>query len=578
VGRRVAAWASTAAAATATASTVALALRCDRSLAPPIAAGRAGDADADATPIRGGTLHLASFQGMHNLDPAGPSDSLTLQAQHLMFAGLVDIDEQGRVVGDLAERWAIEDGGRTYRFFLRQGVMMQDGAELTADDVKRSVERALRSSTPNPFASYFEGISGFRAFASGKADHLEGVVVEGDHEVAFRLDAPDATFLPMMTMHSLRPVCRTGGDRYDDAWTPCGAGPFMLPPGGFQRGQSLRLVRYDGYFRPDLPYLDAVEWTFNVQPLAQRFRFEAGEIDLLRDLSESDQARFAGDPRWRPFGAVDGDVREFGESMNTRMAPFDRVEVRRAVAAAIDWEHVRLLKPAYLTRSNQPIPPGIPGFDPEVAGQRHDVAAALEHMRRAGYPFDPSTGRGGYPETIAYPVVDRGLGIYVAQVVQQELATIGLRLDLHLVSWQAFLALQQRPDGAAMSQGGWEMDYPDPSSFFDPLFTTAAIPPAGSNTAFYSNRRVDELVALAHRDIDPIRRRDLYRQAGEILCDESPWAFGYSYHAYYVHQPYVRGFAPHPVWPLEATRVYVDRAGEALARRLVRPVSTGSTP
>jgi ABC-type transport system substrate-binding protein len=543
---------------------VAVPLGCGRSLAAPLGAGH----PEDASPRPGGTLRLASFQDIRNLDPAGPSDALALQPQHLMFAGLLDLDEHGQVAPDLAERWYVEDGGRTYRFVLRAGVLMQDGNELTADDVKRSVERSLHPSTPNPNASYFGGLRGYRAFADGRAPHIDGVTVEGRYEVAFRLDEPDATFLPMMTMHTLRPVCRTAGDRYDDAWVPCGAGPFQLAPGGFQRGTSLRLIRYPGYFRPGLPYLDAVEWTFNVQPLAQRFRFESGELDVLRELTQSDQTRFAADPRWRPFGASDGDIREYGESLNTRMPPFDNVEIRRAVAAAIDWDHIRLVKPAYITLSGQPIPPGIPGYDPALRGQRYDYAAALEHMRRAGYPFDPATGRGGWPDPIVYPLYDRGLLVFTSQLVQQDLAKIGLRLDLRLMSWQAFLARQSRPGGAAMSQANWEMDYPDPSSFFDPLFTSAAIPPSGYNTAFYSNVRVDDLVARAHRDIDPGRRKALYREAGEILCDEAPWAFGYSYHQFYFHQPYVRAFAPHAVWPLEVTRVWIDRIAPALEPRI----------
>jgi ABC-type transport system substrate-binding protein len=542
-------------------------LGCGRSFAAPIAAAHPDD----PAPRRGATLHLASLQDIHGLDPAGPSDGLALQPQHLIFAGLVDLDDHARVVPELAERWQVEDEGRTYRFFLRPGVLMHDGAELTADDVKRSVERALRPSTPNPNATYFEGLSGFRAFADGKAGQLAGVTVEGRYEVAFHLDAPDATFLPMMTMHTLRPVCRSAGDRYDDGWLPCGAGPFLLRPGDQRRGTSLRLTRYDGYFRPGLPYLDAVEWTFNVPQLAQRFRFESGDLDVFRDLSQSDQVRFTADPRWRPFGAAEGDIRLYGESMNTRMPPFDNIEVRRAVAAAVDWEHVRLLKPAYLTISTQPIPPGVPGHDPDLVCQRHDVAAALEHMRRAGYPFDPATGRGGYPEPIVYPVYDRGLLMLTAQLVQQDLAKIGLRLDLRIVSWQAFLALQARAGGAAMSEGNWSMDYPDPSSFFDPLFTTAAIPPSGYNTAFYSNPRVDDLVSQAHRDIDVPRRHALYREAAEILCDEAPWAFGFSYHDFYVHQPYVRDFAPHPVWPLDVLHVFLDRVGDGFERRLGPP-------
>ena len=549
------------------AALVAVPFGCGETLSAPIAA----DHGEGAEPRRGGTLHLASFQDLRSLDPAGPTDGLALQAQHLIFAGLVDYDDKGNVVPDLATGWEIADAGRTVRFRLRPGVAMHDGGELTADDVKRSAERALAPTTPNPNASYFDGIDGYERFAARRTEHLDGVVVDGRYVVEFHLRRPDATFLPMLAMPTLRPVCRTAGARYDDRWTPCGAGPFKLVPGGWQRGTSLRLVRHDAYFRPGLPRLDAVEWSFNVPMLAQRFRFEGGQLDLLRDITQPDQSRFAADARWRPFGAVEADTRVYGEAMNTRMPPFDNVEIRRAVAAAIDREHYRLLKPAYVTPLTQLVPPDVPGYDPDVRGQRHDYAAALEHMRKAGYPFDPATGKGGWPDPIVYPLYDQGLLVFTAQLLQQDLAKIGLRLDLRLVSWPAFLALQERPGGAAISQANWEMDYPDPSSFFDPLFTTASIGPEVSyNVSFYSNERVDELVARAHGELDPERRRALYGEADGILCDEAPWAFAYAYHAYFVRQPYVRGLEARLIGGLDPTRAWMDRQGEAIARAIGR--------
>jgi ABC-type transport system substrate-binding protein len=505
-------------------------------------------------------LHLASISDVRNLDPAGPSDGVAQEAQHLIFAGLVDYDEQGHIVPDLVDRWETEGDGRTYRFVLRTGVRMQDGEELTAEDVKRSAERALHPSTPNPSAASFDNIVGYEAFASKRADHLSGVVVEGRYVVSFRLEEQDSTFLPLMAMLTLRPVCKTAGDRYVDTWSPCGAGPFALRPGDWQRGTSLRLERHHGYFREGLPYLDAVEWSFNATVGAQRFRFEDGTLDLLRDITQADQGRFMADPRWAPLGSVAADRSVLGESMNTRMAPFDNVEVRRAVAAAIDREHYKAIKPAYMTTLTQLLPPGVPGYDPTVRGQRHDYAVALDHMRRAGYPYDPATGIGGWPNIIVYPLYDQGLLLYTAQVLQQDLAKIGLRIELKLMSWPAFLALQQRPGGAALSQGNWEIDYLDPSSLFDPLFTTAAIASESSfNTAFYSNPRFDDLVGRARRERAPDRRKALYREANEILCDEAPWAFAYAYHPFDMRQAYVRGFKPHPVWTRDVSRVWIDR-------------------
>jgi ABC-type transport system substrate-binding protein len=536
---------------------LALSVGCDRRLPAPIA-GAHGD---DATPRPGGTLHLASFADLRGgLDPATDVDGLSLAAIHLLFAGLVDYDEHGRVVPDLAERWDVDDGGQTYRFTLRAGVTMHDGSELTADDVERSVERALHPTTPDPNASYFTNLAGYAAYAAGKAEHLDGVTVEGRYVVTFHLAKPDATFPYLAALHTLRPTCKSAGNRYSDTWAPCGAGPFRLTPDGWQRGTSLRVVRHDRYFRAGLPYLDAVEWTFNMKPLAQRLRFESGQLDIVRELSEADSSRFVADSRWAGLGVTEYDTRVYGESMNTRIPPFDNVEVRRAVAAAIDRTHYVLLSATRMTALYQALPGSIAETDPSFPAQRYDYAAALEHMKKAGYPYDPATDAGGWPEPIDYVMYDVGIPALSSQMLQQDLAKIGLRLRLEMVNWGAFLALQQRPDGAAMSQANWMMDYPDPSTIFDPLFTTGAIAPDGSmNTAFYSNPRFDDLIARAHLEMEPAKRRSLYREANAILCDDAPWAFTFGYHLYDVRQPYVHGFVPHPVWPLDVSGVWLDR-------------------
>jgi len=542
---------------------IASAAGCRERLAAPIPAQH----DEATLPRHGGTLRLASPADVRNLDPAGTLDAVAAEAIHLLFAGLVDYDDEANVVPDLADHWDVDDGGRTYRFTLRQGVRMHDGAELTADDVKRSVERSLHPSTPNPNASYFVGIAGYDAYATGNAGHLTGVAVDGPYVVSFHLTEPDATFLPLMAMHTLRPTCRSATDRYVDTWLPCGAGPFKLEPAGWQRGTSLRLVRHDRYFRAGLPYLDAVEWTYGMQFLAQRFRFEDGELDMIRDLTQADLARFLADERWKPYGAADSDTSIFGESMNTRMPPFDNVEIRRAVAAAIDREHYRMLKPANMTPLSQVIPPAVRGYDPTFEGQRHDYAAALEHMRAAGYPFDPSTGRGGWPRPVEYLLYDVGVVLYTAQVLKQELAKIGIHLELKVVSWPAFLAMRTQPDRAGMSLGSWSLDYPDPSAFFDPLFGSAAL--AGESTyssAFYSNPRLDDLLARAHRAGDAESRARLYREANAIVCDDAPWAFTFGYHWFELRQPYVRGFAPHPVWGRDVSHVWLDRASTEATR------------
>ncbi len=532
---------------------------CGEQVQAPILAGH-GD---DPTPRRGGTLRLASFADVRSLDPAATSDALGTEAAELIFAGLVDFDTEGNVVPDLAERFEVDDDGRTYRFFLRPGVRFHDGSEVTANDVTRSIERALHPTTPNPFSSFYEPIVGYRNYTEKKSEHLSGVVVEGRYVVSIHLNEPDATFLPILALQPLRPVCPTGGSRYSDDWLPCGAGPFRLNPGGWDRGRSLTLVRFDGYFLPDLPHLDAVTWTYGMNMVPQRFKFGDGDLDVLRDFLQPDLIRFLADPRWKPYLGFEPEREINAEAMNTEMPPFDNVEVRRAVAAAVDRSHMQAVRSSSLRALTQAVPPGTPGHNPNFRGQEYDYAKALEHMAKAGFPYDPKTGKGGYPTVIPYPTYKQGIYEYTGQILQQDLAKIGIRIELRILNYPSWLAVTQRRGKTALSPVAWKQDYPDAMDFLDPLFGTSAINDEGSNNpAFFSSPTLDAILGRARRELDPRKRYALYDQANRLVCDEAPWAFTSSVRRYDAWQPYVKGFQLHPVWTLYAKGVWLDRGGE----------------
>lgn len=521
-------------------------------------------------PKRGGVVDLATFADIRTIDPANIADGLVPQILEQMFAGLVDYDYEGHLVPDLAERWEVDPDGKTYRFFLREGVKFHDGEELTAADVKRSVERSLHGSAPNGYASYLSMLVGFDELNAKKAESMDGVQVEGRYVVSFHLKEPDSTFLPLAGMLMLRPVCKSAGHRYSDTWHPCGAGPFKLPVDGWQRGHSLTLVRHEGYFRPGLPYLDGARWVFHENQNTQTFRFLRGELDVLRDFVTPELLRFQADRRWRPFADYDQPHQIIGETMNVEVPPFDNLEIRRAVSAAIDRKELEAVRATNLRATNQLIPPGIPGYEPNIRGQVSDLADALEHMKKAGYPYDPATKTGGWPKIVPYLVYKQGLQEYTGQVLQQQLARIGIRIEIRVVNYPTFMALRGRRGASAFGPGFWIEDYPDALAFLEPMFHSKAISPEDSNNwSFYSNPRFDALIDRAHRELDEPRRAELLHEAQAILVDDAPWAFTATFRYYTQRQPYLRDHRTHPLWQHDLRKVWLDRAAGPIGARAV---------
>jgi len=541
-------------------------LGCSNELPAPIPSAHPDD----PTPRRGGMLTSASFGDIRTLDPANVADGLVVQPIEAMFAGLIDYDLEGKIVPDLADHWTVSEDGMTFRFVLREGAHFHDGDEVTAEDVKRSAERALHPSAPNPYSSAFASLAGYDAFVAKKADHIDGITVNGKYVVTFQLSKPDSAFLYVLAMPSLRPVCKSGGDRYSDTWHPCGAGPFKLLPGGWDRGRELTAVRHEGYFRPGLPYLDAVRFVFHASFTSQRFKFATGELDLLRDFLAPDILKFQADPRWKPYGEYELDKQVSGLSMNTEVAPFDNVEFRRAVASALNRDELILIRASNLRPANVPVPPAVEGYDPTLKGQQFDYAAALEHMKRAGYPYDPVTGTGGYPKPIPYLTYSQGLDEYMVQVTAQQLARIGIRLDVRVVNYATYLALRGRRHESAIGPQFWAQDYPEAGTFLEPLFHSRSINDEDSNnTAFYANPRVDDLIDGARRELNGQRRNKLYSEAQAIICDEAPWAFTHYYRFFAQWHPYLHDYKPHPMWTTDATRVWIDRVAGPIAARSI---------
>lgn len=544
-------------------------LGCDARVAPPI-----GE-DRDGPPRRGGTFRAAFFVDIRTLDPALAFDSPSGAIESLIYDGLLTYDEDGKLVPQLAERIEPAPDGLSYTFPLRRGVLFQDGTELEAADVKRSIERALHPKTPCPVASYYERIVGYAAYHEGKSPTLTGVQVDGDHQITIRLTERDATFLHILALQTTSPLCKSAGSVWDRNFTsaPCGAGPFKVVK--FENGQLIKVVRHDGYWQKGKPYLDGIEWYLSMQPFTMRFKFESGDIDFLADLSDADSMLYRSDPAWKGRGQWDAANNIYGSFMNTEMAPFDNRHVRRAVSFAVDRSQVELPRPGHVTAQGKLVPESLLPGGPDYPQQRFDYPKALEEMKLAGYPYDPATGKGGYPHEVPYMAIIDSFSQQAAEIHQQQLAKIGIRLRIQLVGWPTWNARATRRKTAHMGFAGWKADFPDPSTFFEPTLSTKAIQDEESNNwAFFSNKEFDELLERARRSTDDAERKRLYRRAEEIVAEEAPWLVTYQTRFWEMTQPYVHGYRTHPVLTRYMRNVWMDTDQRKASFRWKKPRST----
>lgn len=510
-------------------------------------------------PTRGGTLRLATMYSARTLDPALSADEIGVAVDRMVFGRLVALDEAGDVVPELARRTTWRDEGKTLEIELVSGASFQDGAPFTAADVKRSFERAFAPSVPSPVASHFASIVGLDAYRQKKASGIEGIEVVGPETVRLHLTEPNATLPSLLSMTAVSPVCPS--TPFDVAKTTdaelCGAGPFRIAK--FDGGEGVSLVRNERYFQPELPYLDEVRILFLVRPQVQRYRFERGELDLVRELASSDAALFRGDVRYAPLVHLVKNLRVSAIFMNTERPPFDDVHLRRAVSFAVDPRVLERLRPD-LRAIETVVPPGVPGRPAAAAGRVHDVDAALAEMAAAGYPFDPARGTGGYPHEIEYLTIPDSIEQAAAEIYQQQLAKVGIRIKLVLVSSLSYLAIAQSRGRATMGWAGWQADYPDPLTFFDPNLVTASLGDVSQNYAFFSNAEVDELVERARRSTDPVERAELFAKAESVVAREAPWVPTTSPATFEVHQPWLYGYAPTALTQLDFTRTFIAHA------------------
>ena len=484
------------------------------------------------------------------LDPHLTSDTTSAAIVVEVFSGLITIDLDLKLAPDIAESWDISPDGTVYTFYIRPNAKFHDGRSVTAEDFVYSINRAASPLTASPTAdTYIGDIVGVRDVLAGRADTVSGLKAIDDKTLQITIDAPKAYFLAKLTYPTAFVVDKNQVES-DPSWTdsPNGTGPFILKE--YKVGERIILDRFADYYLEPAK-IDQVR--MNLAGGQAMAMYENDEIDITGvGLFDLDRLRDPNEPLSKDLRIAPPGFSVSYIGLNPEEPPFDDVKFRRALNFAIDKELIAdevlagLRVPAYGI-----LPPGFPGFNPELEGLKFNPELARELLAESAYA-DPDTR----PRiVITVPGTGGNIGLDLEVILEMWRQNLGVEVEIQQVEWATYLQDLNRKRFQAFGGLAWQADYPDPQDFLDILFHSES----ETNHGGYSNPEVDRLLEQARVEIDTGKRIKLYHEAERMIVEDAAWVpLWYTGERHLLLKPYIKGYALTPMTIPKLRHVYIE--------------------
>jgi peptide/nickel transport system substrate-binding protein len=480
-----------------------------------------------------------------------------------------------QLVPDLATALPVPtDGGKTYTFHLRTGIRYSTGALVKPADFRRAIERVFvinRQGNPGipPFYAGIVGASQCES-GSGPCNLARGIVADDRaNTVTFHLTAPDPDFLYKLAFSWAYAVPSGTPDHLISAAQLPATGPYMtesLVPG--RTWTLVRNPRFREWSSQAQPggYPDRIVLRLDIGPSQAVADVEQGRADVLlsapADAVGQLGTHYTSQLHSGPLAAT------IALTLNTRVAPFDKLAARQAVNDAIDRNAVVALNggPLNVQATYQVLPPTMPGYRPYCpytiqpspggAWTAPDLALAQRLVQGSATLGDKVTVLYG---SQGAPFPSLATARYVVSVLDQ----LGYRASLRTVNpLNYFGVLGDSRDGAQAGFFSWYQDYPEPSDFINPLLTCGSFLPDSQNNlnaAEFCDPSIDaqDEQAVALEAAAPVAAENRWAAIDHELVDLAPWVSLYSPRDLTVLSARTGNYQYHPYWGLLIDQLWV---------------------
>jgi len=512
------------------------------------ATSSASAASASGTPVKGGTMQVAFQSDPDTFDPQVCYDATCWDNMQMLFDRLYDY--KGATTDLESEAAAsmpvVSGGGKIYTIAIRKGMTFDNGQPVTAADFVYTFSRICNPATKSPVVSFWDVVAGCAAFAKNPVGSVSGIKALSTYSLQITLTQADAAFKYVLAMPHASVI--PAGSGAQQALHPLGSGPFEMV--SYTPGQSIILKANPSYWNKSLPYVSGVDEKLGVSPEVQLLELEKGQIDLMGDpLPNSDYLTVVGNKSLASQVHQRQSLDTYYLTLNTQVKPFNNPLVREAVSYAINRSFLLKLVNGQGTPATGFIPPGVKGYTSENLVNPLNVAKAKSLLAQAGYPNGFSTTLYSW-NTQPWTNLD--------PAIQQQLAAIGITVNVRPIQESTFFTLAGTPGKAPMTLTFWVADYPDGSDFFNALLSCGADIPGGQDYSFYCNKSVDSDVnqGLA----DPANAGADYVQAAKTMLADNPVVPLYFGTTTEVSGANVGGFFPNPIWDWEMDNYWLTKS------------------
>jgi peptide/nickel transport system substrate-binding protein len=443
-----------------------------------------------------GTVTVLIESSPTNLDPRIGIDAQSERIDSLIFDSLVRKDEHFNLQPWLAASWE-NPGALTYIFHLRNDVHFHNGQLLTSADAKYTLDTILQGKVISVKANAYQTI--------------DRVDAPDAHTLVIHLKKPDPALLWNLSDGGFG-VVPAGSGR--DFWQhPIGSGPFQFV--SQEQDKDVMLERAVNSWQP-LPAIQGLRFAVVPDATTRALELQKGSADALINALPADTVYALRRDANLQIDAGPGTTLIY-LTFNTRDPVLRDARVRNAIALAINRPliiHSLYRDQARLAEST--LPPEHWAWNGDVTRHSYDSAAANALLDRAGYTRKAD----GYRFHIGMKTSTDESSRLLAMVVQQQLADVGIALDVRSFEFATFYAdISRGVFQVAPSRWIGGNEAPD---IFRYSFATASFPPHGANRGFYANPQIDRLLTEAAATADRSQQKTLYGDVQKILADDMP--------------------------------------------------------